>query len=112
MGAVLDLLSWASILSGALFIFIGTLGLLRLPDVFSRMHGAGMTDTLGAGLLVLGMLLQTTDWLVAIKLVMIVAFLAFTSPTTSHALARAALKSGLMPWTRAGREVSKENPPS
>lgn len=112
MEAALDLLSWASILSGALFIFIGTLGLLRLPDVFSRMHGAGMTDTLGAGLLVLGMLLQTTDWLVAIKLVMIVAFLAFTSPTTSHALARAALKSGLMPWTREGRDAPKENSPS
>lgn len=97
---ILDLLSWAAILSGSLFILVGTLGLLRLPDVFTRLHGVGMTDTLGAGLLILGMLLQTTSWLVAVKLVLIAVFLFFTSPTTSHALARAALHAGLVPWSK------------
>ena len=100
MTVVLDLASWAFILAGLLFILVGTLGLLRLPDVFTRMHGAGMTDTLGAGLLILGMLLQTTDWLVAVKLILIILFLAFTSPTTSHALASAALRDGVRPWVR------------
>lgn len=112
MAAVLDLASWACLLGGSLFIFVGTLGLLRLPDVFTRMHGAGMTDTLGAGLLILGMLLQTTDWLVAVKLILIIIFLAFTSPTTSHALARAALNAGETPWTRRPGHRPGEVPPS
>lgn len=102
MSLVIDLLSWGLILAGSVFVLVGTLGLLRLPDVFSRLHGAGMTDTMGAGLLVAGMLLQAPDWLVAAKLVLILAFLAFTSPMTSHALARAALHAGLVPWTCGG----------
>lgn len=97
-----DLLSWAAILSGSLFILVGTLGLLRLPDVFTRLHGVGMTDTLGAALLIVGMLLQTTSWLVAVKLVLIVVFMFITSPTTSHALARAAIDGGLTPWIKPG----------
>ena len=95
---LLDLASWACIVSGSLTILIGTLGLLRLPDLFTRLHGAGMTDTMGAGLLLLGMLFQTTDWLVAVKLILILLFLAITSPTTSYALASAALHGGLVPW--------------
>lgn len=95
-----DLLSWALILGGVGVILIGTYGLITLPDVFARMHGAGMTDTMGAALLLLGMLLQAPDWLVAVKLLCIAVFLGITSPTTSHALARAALHSGLTPWTR------------
>ncbi|MGE4280409.1 MAG: monovalent cation/H(+) antiporter subunit G [Magnetospirillum sp.] len=100
MSLILDTLSWALMLGGAGFVLIGTLGLLRLPDVFTRLHGAGMTDTMGAGLLVLGMLLQAPDWLVMVKLVLIVVFLAFTSPMTSHALARAAILDGIKPWLR------------
>jgi multicomponent Na+:H+ antiporter subunit G len=100
MSLVADLVSWAAILAGSIFILVGTLGLLRLPDVFTRLHGAGMTDTLGAALLVIGMLAQSPDWLVAVKLILIVVFLAFTSPMTSHALARAALLDGVKPWTR------------
>lgn len=100
MSMILDALSWALILGGSGFVLIGTLGLLRLPDVFTRLHGAGMTDTMGAGLLVLGMLLQSPDWLVAVKLLLIVVFLAFTSPMTSHALARAAILDGIKPWLR------------
>lgn len=102
MAAVLDLLGWAGLLAGCAAILIGTLGLLRLPDVFTRMHGAGMTDTLGAFLLTLGMMTQTGDWLVLVKLVAIWLFLAFTSPITSHALARAAIHGGCRPWTRTG----------
>lgn len=100
MSLILDALSWGLMLGGAGFVLIGTLGLLRLPDVFTRLHGAGMTDTMGAGLLVLGMLLQAPDWLVAVKLILIVVFLAFTSPMTSHALARAAILDGIKPWLR------------
>lgn len=108
MALLLDILSWPLIVAGAAIILIGSLGLVRLPDAYTRMHAAGMTDTLGAALLVLGMLLQAPDWLVAVKLVMIALFLGIASPTTSHALARAAIASGLKPWTRSTAETRAE----
>jgi len=104
IAGLLDMASWGLVLAGSLVILVGTLGLLRLPDLFTRLHGTGMTDTMGAGLLVLGMLLQTTDWLIAVKLVLILVFLAITSPTTSHALASAALYGGLTPWRLSDRK--------
>ncbi|MDA0311950.1 MAG: monovalent cation/H(+) antiporter subunit G [Gemmatimonadetes bacterium] len=105
---VLDYASWASILGGLFFMVVGTIGVLRLPDVFTRLHAAGMTDTMGAGLLILGMSFQTvvgimhgetSYWSVLIRLVFVYAFLMFTSPISTHALARAAIVSGLEPWT-------------
>jgi len=115
IGSLLDLVGWAGLLGGASFILIGTLGLLRLPDVFCRMHGAGMTDTMGAFLMTVGMMTQTGDWLVWAKLVAIVLFLAFTSPITSHALAQAALHAGVKPWSRlsaaaGGNEIKEAVP--
>lgn len=100
MVIILDILGWVGLLGGCAFILVGTLGLLKLPDVFCRMHGAGMTDTLGALLITLGLMTQTSDWLVLVKLAAIWLFLMFTSPITSHALAQAALHGGVKPWTR------------
>ncbi|MEX2467805.1 MAG: monovalent cation/H(+) antiporter subunit G [Gemmatimonadota bacterium] len=91
MGPVLDLLSWFFIGSGLFFMIVGTIGILRMPDILTRLHPAGMTDTMGAGLLLLGMAFQTTDWMVLVRLLFIYGFLLFTSPIASHALARAAL---------------------
>ncbi len=92
---VLDLLSWASIVAGLFFVLTGTLGVLRLPDVFTRLHAAGMTDTMGAGFLVLAMCLQTGWSLVSLRFVMVYAFLLFTSPIATHAVARAAHTGGV-----------------
>jgi multicomponent Na+:H+ antiporter subunit G len=100
MAGTLDILSWIIIVAGAGFSIVGAIGLLRFPDFYTRLHAAGITDTLGAWLILLGVLLQVESWLVAIKLVLIVVFLFFTSPTATHALARAALTSGLKPWTK------------
>jgi multicomponent Na+:H+ antiporter subunit G len=108
MALLQDVLGWFCVLAGSLIVLVGSLGLLRLPDLFSRLHGAGMTDTLGAGLLVAGMLVHVTDWLIAVKLILIVAFLGITSPTTSHALARAALHGGLRPWTKNAADGKEE----
>jgi multicomponent Na+:H+ antiporter subunit G len=108
MVMVLDVLSWISIVGGLAFMLIGTLGVLRLPDVYTRLHGAGMTDTMGAGLLLLGMAFQTVVdmmgehpgyWSVLVRLVFIYLFLLFTSPIATHALARAGLAGGVEPWT-------------
>jgi multicomponent Na+:H+ antiporter subunit G len=108
MDMMLDVLSWASIAAGLFFMLVGTLGVLRLPDVYTRLHAAGMTDTMGAGFLILGMLFQTVEgiahgqttwWFVLFRLVLIYAFLLFTSPIATHALARAGLAGGVEPWT-------------
>jgi len=104
---VLDLLSWIIISAGAFFILAGGIGLIRLPDVFCRVHAAGLTDTVGAGLMLTGLMLQAGASLVTVKLVLIMAFLVFTSPTASYALAHAALLDGVKPWTRADRKERK-----
>ena len=81
--------------AGSIFILIGALGLVRLPDFYTRMHAAGVTDTLGAELLLLGMMLQAGLSLVTLKLVLISLFIFFTSPTSTHAVANAARVMGL-----------------
>lgn len=97
MALALDVASWACLVVGSIFALIGAIGIVRLPDVYSRMHGAGMIDTLGAGLILLGLMLQSGHWLVTVKLILIGVFLFFTSPTTTFALARAALNAGVKP---------------
>jgi multicomponent Na+:H+ antiporter subunit G len=92
-----DIASWALLVSGGGLCIIGGLGLLRLPDVYARMHAAGITDTLGAGLILAGLMVQGGLGLVTIKLILILVFLLFTSPTSTYALANAAYRRGLAP---------------
>lgn len=93
----LDIASWAFIGLGSFFIIAGAVGVLRLPDFFTRQHAAGITDTLAAALILLGLMLQLPLGLDTAKLVLILLFLIFTNPTATHALAQAALSSGLKP---------------
>ena len=97
METVLNGLSWACIVAGSVFAVIGGIGLLRLPDVYARMHGGGITDTLGAGLILIGLMFQSGLSLTTGKLVMVLLFLLITSPTSTHALAKAALAAGIEP---------------
>ncbi|MCG6948814.1 MAG: monovalent cation/H(+) antiporter subunit G [Acidobacteria bacterium] len=101
--SIAEILSWVCILSGSIFLLIGGIGLIRLPDFYTRIHAAGMTDTMGAWLVLVG-LMFTAGWsLVMVKLVVLVFFLAVTSPLASHALAKAAYLRGLEPML--GREL-------
>lgn len=93
----LQVLGSLLVLAGSIAGVIGALGLLRMPDFFSRIHAAGITDTFCAGALLVGLALLSPSLLVASKLLMVLFFLLFTTPTATHALARAALKSGLKP---------------
>ncbi len=97
MALVIDLLSWALILVGGAFGIIGGIGLLRLPDFFSRIHAASVTDSMCAPCIIAGLMLQSGFTLVTVKLLFLVIFLFLTSPTASHALAKAALHGGLEP---------------
>ena len=95
--SVLDLLSWLFILPGCFFLVVGAVGMITLPDVFARMHGAGMIDTLGMELILIGLMFQAGLTIVTIKLGLILLFVFFTSPTSTHALARACLNGGVTP---------------
>ncbi len=88
---------------GALVLLIGALGLLRLPEYFSRTHAASLTDSTGASLILIGLAVLSGLSLITAKLLIMLAFLIFTSPTASHALARAALSDGLKPMQGSGK---------
>jgi multicomponent Na+:H+ antiporter subunit G len=107
MVSVLDLASWLLLIGGGIFCVIGAIGLLRMPDFYTRMHAASVIETLGAGLLIGGMMLQAGFTLVSVKLLFIAVLIFFTSPTATHALARAARLRGLAPMAR-----EEEAPPS
>jgi multicomponent Na+:H+ antiporter subunit G len=110
IGIVFDILSWAFILAGSAFAIIGAVGLLRLPDLYARMHAAGITDTLGAGLIVAGLTVQAGFTLVTVKLILIFVFLLYTSPTSTYALANAAFTGGLQPLL--GKKGDSSSKPS
>ncbi len=92
-----DVASWICLLVGSLFCVVGAIGLLRFPDFYSRMHGAGITDTLGAGLVLVGLMVQGGLSMVTVKLFLILMLLLLTSPASTHAVAKAAFTSGLKP---------------
>ena len=101
--------SWALVLLGCLFVVAGAIGLVRLPDLYTRLHAASVTDTGGAIVLSLALILQAVfvfgNPLAAIKLVLILFFTLFTAPTASHALAKTALLSGKVPLDGRGRPI-------
>jgi multicomponent Na+:H+ antiporter subunit G len=101
----LDLASWACLGAGGFFAVVGGVGMLRMPTFFTRMHAASVTDTLGAGLILLGLALQSGVSLVTAKLAVIALLIFFTSPVATHALAKAALARGVDP-------VAREDAPS
>lgn len=109
----IEILSWVLILGGSFFTLVGALGLARMPDVYTRMHAASVTETLGAGLLILGMMLQAGLTLVTLKLLIILALLFFVSPVVTHALAQAALHAGVVPQLTEDRRkaaIDDKNP--
>ena len=95
--SITDVLSWVLILIGGFSVIAGAIGVLRFPDVYTRMHAASITDTLGAGTIIAGLILQAGLTLVSAKLFLILIFIFFTSPTSSFAFAHAALSSGIKP---------------
>ena len=102
---ILDILSWICLLTGGALGIVGGIGIHRFPDFYSRMHAAGITDTLCAMMILLGLGLQAGWSIATFKLALIFVFLFFTSPTASHALTNAALHTGLKP--RLGEDAQE-----
>ena len=91
----IEIASWVLLVGGAGFCIVGAVGLLRMPDLYSRTHAATITDTLGAGMVLVGLALQAGPNLTALKLLMVLAFLLYTSPVSGHALVKAAYSHGI-----------------
>ena len=92
-----DILSWSLFLLGGLFIIAGSVGLIRFPDFYTRLHAAGVTDTLGVELVLLAMIFQSDNHTTIIKLFLIALFMLLTSPVATHAIAHAAWVGRLNP---------------
>ena len=107
MDMLLLVLSGLSIAIGVIALLIGSLGLIKLPDVYCRIHAVGMIDTAGASFIILGMIIHQGFSLVSFKLALIGVFLFFTSPIATHAVAQVAYKMGVKP---AGRNLVKAAP--
>jgi len=93
----IEILTWIIMMTGCFFVLITGFGLLRFPDLYTRIHAGGMADTLAAFLIFAGLALQSGFTLVTVKLFFIVAFLFITSPTSTYALAQATFVAGLKP---------------
>ncbi len=109
MVLLLDIISWVLLSAGGVFVLVGGIGALRMPNLYTRMHAASVTDTMGAVLVLAGIMLQAGLSLVTIKLAAILLFLVLTSPTASYALANAALMAGIKP--DAGSAADLEDTP-
>ena len=92
-----EILAWVLLGAGAVFSVIGGIGMLRLPDFYTRMHAAGVTDTLGAWLILVGLICLAGVTLVSAKLALILFFLFMTGPSATHALIKTAWYAGIKP---------------
>jgi multicomponent Na+:H+ antiporter subunit G len=108
---IIEILVTVFLSLGTLFFLLGTIGLLRFPEVYTRLHAVTKADTLGVGLILVGLMLYqlyqgvTLD---SVKMLFIIIFVFLTSPTAAHALARAAYKNGIKLWDKSVVDRYKE----
>lgn len=99
MNILAELLAYACLVSGAFFVIVGAVGVIRMPEFYTRLHAASVTETLGSILVIAGLVLLAGFSLVSVKLLMVLLFILFTSCTAVHALAKAAIHGAMMPET-------------
>ncbi len=90
--------------AGLFFTLVGSIGLIRFPDFYTRLHATGKCDTLGAGLIILGSIIYhlfkySETPIISIKLLFLILFIFIANPTATHALMKAAYQTGLKPWS-------------
>ena len=88
---------------GLFFMAVTAVGLLRLPDFFTRVHAVSKSETLGIALVLIGLTLHEGTTLVSLKLLLVLIFVGFANPVGAHVLTRAAIRTGLMPWRREAK---------
>ena len=97
---VTDFLTLLLLLAGAGFFLAGTVGLLRFPDVYTRLHALTKADNVGLGLVIAGLVLQAESWAAMGKLLLIWLLVLLASASVAHLVARTALRKGIRPWKR------------
>ncbi len=113
MNFIIDIASWAFIGAGGFFCVVGAFGMIRMPDLYTRMHASGVLDPFGACLILIGLMFEAGFTLVTAKLAVLVLLLLFTSPVACHALGRAALHRGVKPLLAPKpAPAAEEVPPS
>ena len=112
MSILLDVTSGLFLLIGSFLCLTGGLGILRFPDFYTRMHAVGITDTLATAMILIGLILHNPDFMVDVKLVIILLMAIFISPTASHALANAAKYNELSTQkdSKSDSELTSSNP--
>ncbi len=88
------------ILGGVFFLTVSSIGLIRLPDFYTRTHAVGKSETLGTILVLAGLAIYNGFEIVTLKILIILVFVVIAGPTATHAILRAAFRSGLEPWTK------------
>ena len=104
MDTIVSMASTLCLLLGSFLCLSGGVGILRFPDFYTRMHAAGVTDTLAAAMILIGLMLQNPDGIVMLKLLLILLMTIFISPAASHALAKAAFKNDLVPLSNSNEK--------
>ncbi|MBT9159801.1 MAG: monovalent cation/H(+) antiporter subunit G [Dehalococcoidia bacterium] len=105
---IIEILTVLFLSLGALFFLIGTIAILRFPDVYCRLHGTTKCDTLGLGLILAGLILYEGATLASVKMVFIIVFVFLTNPVAAHAFARAIYKHGVKLWEKSVVDRYKE----
>ena len=95
MVVFLSVVSWVCLVAGGFFCIVGAIGLLRFPDFYTRAHAASVTDTLGAGLILIGLMFQVELGIVTVKLVFILVFMLLINPGAAHGMMKAAYAQGV-----------------
>ncbi len=106
----IEIASGVLIAAGCFFILVGAIGLVRMPDIYTRAHATSIIDTVGAGFLILGLMLQAGFTLVSLKLLFLLAISFFMLPVVSHALAQAALRAKVAPKLSEDRRDRQAGP--
>ena len=97
---ILSIISIIFIIAGLFFLIVAAIGVVRLPDVFSRSHAVSLTDSLGAFLMLFGLALHEGLGINTLKILVVLVLLYILNPVISHATIRAALRAGLKPWEK------------
>lgn len=103
MDMAINAVSWVLLCVGSIFVLIGAIGMLRMPDVFTRLHAASIIETVGGCSILIGLMLQAGLSLITLKLIMIMLIFLFTAPVATHAIAQAALHQDVKPKLASDR---------
>tara|TARA_R110002072_G_scaffold46082_1_gene127830 strand:- start:8932 stop:9282 length:351 start_codon:yes stop_codon:yes gene_type:complete len=109
MTLIQQLIAPLMLIVGSFLCLTGAIGMLRFPDFFTRVHATSVTETLGAGLILFGLIFLSDGLVEVIKLALILLFLLITGPTAVHALAKAALAAGVVPDGETKKISSQTN---